>query len=161
MLETHRNGFGLAKKIFSRITEARAPVGSSATIWMSIEVARFGNAHAGPATPKLKAAAMLTSPCVPLLVCILAPATGRVAANVAGGGPVPRSGLIEVIAIVFAFHLCGCGAKPCSTVRSCSCSAYRFTSGGGVAAVKPIQRSLSQPRTENTKLSPPDAMASA
>ena len=44
----------------------------------------------------------LTSPCVPLLACILAPATGRVAANVAVGGPVPRLGLIEVIAIVFA-----------------------------------------------------------
>ena len=30
----------------------------------------------------------------------------------AGGGPVPRLRLIEVIAIVFAvFILCGCGAK--------------------------------------------------
>jgi len=39
-------------------------------------------------------------------------ATGLVAANVAGGGPVPRLGPIEVIAFVFAiFTLYGCGAK--------------------------------------------------
>jgi arginine:agmatine antiporter len=48
---------------------------------------------------------------VPYAFCALA--TGLVAAHVAGGGPVPRLGVIEVIAFVFAvFTLYGCGAKP-------------------------------------------------
>ena len=47
---------------------------------------------------------------IPYAFCALA--TGLVAARVAGGGPVPRLGLIEVIAFVFAvFTLYGCGAK--------------------------------------------------
>jgi basic amino acid/polyamine antiporter, APA family len=47
---------------------------------------------------------------IPYAFCALA--TGLVAANVAGGGPVPRLGPIEVIAFVFAiFTLYGCGAK--------------------------------------------------
>ena len=47
---------------------------------------------------------------IPYAFCALA--TGLVAANVAGGGPVPRLGAIEVIAFVFAiFTLYGCGAK--------------------------------------------------
>ena len=48
---------------------------------------------------------------VPYAFCALA--TGLVAAYAAGGGPVPRLGLIEVIAFVFAvFTLYGCGAQP-------------------------------------------------
>ena len=47
---------------------------------------------------------------IPYAFCALA--TGLVAANVAGGGPVPRLGAIELIAFVFAiFTLYGCGAK--------------------------------------------------
>jgi amino acid transporter len=47
---------------------------------------------------------------IPYAFCALA--TGLVAARVAGGGPVPRLGLIEVIAFVFAvFTLYGCGAN--------------------------------------------------
>ena len=47
---------------------------------------------------------------IPYAFCALA--TGLVAAYVAGGGPVPRLGLIEVIAFVFAvFTLYGCGRK--------------------------------------------------
>jgi arginine:agmatine antiporter len=47
---------------------------------------------------------------IPYAFCALA--TGLVAAQVAGGGPVPRLGPIEVIAFVFAvFTLYGCGAK--------------------------------------------------
>jgi arginine:agmatine antiporter len=48
---------------------------------------------------------------VPYAFCALA--SGLVAASVAGGGPVPRLGLIEVIAFFFSlFILYGCGAKP-------------------------------------------------
>ena len=48
---------------------------------------------------------------IPYAFCALA--TGLVAAHVAGGGPVPRLGPIEVIAFVFSvFTLYGCGAKP-------------------------------------------------
>jgi amino acid transporter len=48
---------------------------------------------------------------VPYAFCALA--TGLVAVHVAGGGPVPRLGPIEVIAFLFAvFTLYGCGAKP-------------------------------------------------
>jgi arginine:agmatine antiporter len=47
---------------------------------------------------------------VPYAFCALA--TGLVAAHAAGGGPVPRLGLIEIIAFIFAvFTLYGCGAK--------------------------------------------------
>jgi amino acid transporter len=47
---------------------------------------------------------------IPYAFCALA--TGLVAAYVAGRSPVPRLGLIEVIAFVFAiFILYGCGAK--------------------------------------------------
>ena len=47
---------------------------------------------------------------IPYAFCALA--TGLVAANIAGGGPVPPLGAIEVIAFVFAvFTLYGCGAK--------------------------------------------------
>jgi arginine:agmatine antiporter len=47
---------------------------------------------------------------IPYAFCALA--TGLVAAHVAGNGPVPRLGLIEVIAFIFAvFTLYGCGAK--------------------------------------------------
>ena len=48
---------------------------------------------------------------VPYAFCALA--TGLVAAQVAGGGPVPRLGLIELVAFVFSmFTLYGCGAQP-------------------------------------------------
>ena len=48
---------------------------------------------------------------IPYAFCALA--TGLVAVYVAGGGPVPRLGLIEVIAFLFSvFILYGCGAKP-------------------------------------------------
>jgi basic amino acid/polyamine antiporter, APA family len=48
---------------------------------------------------------------VPYAFCALAP--GLVAAHAAGGGPVPRLGLIELIAFIFAvFTLYGCGAAP-------------------------------------------------
>jgi amino acid transporter len=48
---------------------------------------------------------------IPYAFCALA--TGLVAAHVAGGGPVPRLGPIEVIAFIFSvFTLYGCGAKP-------------------------------------------------
>jgi arginine:agmatine antiporter len=48
---------------------------------------------------------------VPYAFCALA--TGLVAAHVAGGGPIPRLGLIELIAFLFSvFILYGCGAKP-------------------------------------------------
>jgi APA family basic amino acid/polyamine antiporter len=48
---------------------------------------------------------------VPYTFCALA--TGLVAAYAAGGGPVPRLGLIELIAFIFAvFTLYGCGAGP-------------------------------------------------
>jgi basic amino acid/polyamine antiporter, APA family len=48
---------------------------------------------------------------IPYAFCALA--TGLVAAYVAGGGPVPRLGPIEVIAFIFSvFTLYGCGAKP-------------------------------------------------
>jgi amino acid transporter len=47
---------------------------------------------------------------IPYAFCALA--TGLVAAHVAGGGPVPRLGVIEVIAFIFSvFTLYGCGAK--------------------------------------------------
>jgi arginine:agmatine antiporter len=47
---------------------------------------------------------------VPYAFCALA--TGLVAAYAAGGGPVPRLGLIELIAFIFAvFTLYGCGAE--------------------------------------------------
>jgi amino acid transporter len=47
---------------------------------------------------------------VPYAFCALAP--GLVAAYAAGGGSVPRLGLIEIIAFVFAvFTLYGCGAE--------------------------------------------------
>jgi basic amino acid/polyamine antiporter, APA family len=48
---------------------------------------------------------------IPYAFCSLA--SGLVAANVRGGGPVPRLSLVEVIAFVFAlFTLYGCGAEP-------------------------------------------------
>ena len=48
---------------------------------------------------------------IPYAFCSLA--SGLVAANVSGGGPVPRLSLVEVIAFVFAlFTLYGCGAEP-------------------------------------------------
>src|SRR6478609_966674 len=48
---------------------------------------------------------------IPYAFCALA--TGLVAAHAAGGGPVPRLTIIEVIAFVFAvFTLYGCGAQP-------------------------------------------------
>jgi APA family basic amino acid/polyamine antiporter len=48
---------------------------------------------------------------IPYAFCALA--TGLVAAHAAGDGPVPRLGLIEVIAFIFAvFTLYGCGAEP-------------------------------------------------
>jgi basic amino acid/polyamine antiporter, APA family len=48
---------------------------------------------------------------VPYAFCALS--TGLVAARAAGGGAVPRLGVIEVIAFVFAvFTLYGCGAEP-------------------------------------------------
>jgi APA family basic amino acid/polyamine antiporter len=48
---------------------------------------------------------------IPYAFCSLA--TGLVAAKAAGGGPVPRLSLIELIAFVFAvFTLYGCGAEP-------------------------------------------------
>jgi APA family basic amino acid/polyamine antiporter len=48
---------------------------------------------------------------IPYAFCALA--TGLVAAYAAGGGPVPRVTIIEVIAFVFAvFTLYGCGAEP-------------------------------------------------
>jgi amino acid transporter len=48
---------------------------------------------------------------VPYAFCALA--TGLVAAYAAGGAPVPRLTIIEVIAFVFAvFTLYGCGAEP-------------------------------------------------
>src|SRR6476646_2304127 len=47
---------------------------------------------------------------VPYAFCALA--TGLVAAYAAGGGPVPRLGLIELLAFIFAvFTLYGCGAE--------------------------------------------------
>jgi basic amino acid/polyamine antiporter, APA family len=48
---------------------------------------------------------------IPYAFCALA--TGLVAAYAAGGGPVPRLTLVELIAFVFAvFTLYGCGAEP-------------------------------------------------
>ena len=48
---------------------------------------------------------------IPYAFCALAP--GLVARYAAGRGPVPRLGVIEVIAFVFAvFTLYGCGAEP-------------------------------------------------
>jgi APA family basic amino acid/polyamine antiporter len=48
---------------------------------------------------------------VPYAFCALA--TGLVAAYAAGGGPVPRLTLVEVIAFIFSvFTLYGCGAEP-------------------------------------------------
>jgi APA family basic amino acid/polyamine antiporter len=48
---------------------------------------------------------------IPYAFCALAP--GLVAAYAAGGGPVPRLTLVEVIAFAFAvFTLYGCGAEP-------------------------------------------------
>jgi basic amino acid/polyamine antiporter, APA family len=48
---------------------------------------------------------------IPYAFCSLAP--GLVAAHTAGGGPVPRVTLIEIVAFVFAvFTLYGCGAEP-------------------------------------------------
>jgi L-asparagine transporter-like permease len=48
---------------------------------------------------------------IPYAFCALA--TGLVAAYAAGGGPVPRLTIIEVIAFVFSvFTLYGCGAEP-------------------------------------------------
>ena len=48
---------------------------------------------------------------VPYAFCALA--TGLVAAYAAGGGPVPRLTIVEVIAFIFAvFTLYGCGAQP-------------------------------------------------
>ena len=48
---------------------------------------------------------------IPYAFCSLA--SGLVAANVSGGGPVPRLSLVELIAFVFAlFTLYGCGAEP-------------------------------------------------
>jgi arginine:agmatine antiporter len=48
---------------------------------------------------------------IPYAFCALA--TGLVAARIAGGGPVPRTTPVEVIAFVFAiFTLYGCGAEP-------------------------------------------------
>ena len=48
---------------------------------------------------------------VPYAFCALA--TGLVAAQRAGGGPVPRLGVVELVAFVFSiFTLYGCGAEP-------------------------------------------------
>jgi arginine:agmatine antiporter len=48
---------------------------------------------------------------VPYAFCTLA--TGLVAAHAAGGGPIPRLGLIELVAFLFSvFILYGCGPKP-------------------------------------------------
>ena len=48
---------------------------------------------------------------IPYAFCALA--TGLVAAYAAGGGPVPRLTIVEVIAFIFAvFTLYGCGAEP-------------------------------------------------
>jgi hypothetical protein len=48
---------------------------------------------------------------IPYAFCALA--TGLVAAHAAGGGPIPRLTVIELIAFVFAvFTLYGCGAEP-------------------------------------------------
>src|SRR4029079_13428456 len=48
---------------------------------------------------------------IPYAFCALA--TGLVAAYAAGGGPVPRLTIVELIAFVFAvFTLYGCGAQP-------------------------------------------------
>ena len=48
---------------------------------------------------------------IPYAFCALA--TGLVAARTAGGGPIPRLGVVELIAFVFAvFTLYGCGPEP-------------------------------------------------
>jgi hypothetical protein len=50
-------------------------------------------------------------------------ATGLVAAYVAGGGPVPRLGPIELVALVFsAFTLYGCSAKSVSLRHDHACA---------------------------------------
>jgi basic amino acid/polyamine antiporter, APA family len=48
---------------------------------------------------------------IPYAFCALA--SGLVAAHMAGGGPIPRPTLVEMIAFVFSvFTLYGCGAEP-------------------------------------------------
>ena len=69
---------------------------------------------------------------IPYAFCALA--TGLVAAYVAGGGPVPRLGAIEVIAFFFSvLFSTGVEQSQYSSARSCSCLVFPFTFGSGAA----------------------------
>ena len=68
---------------------------------------------------------------VPYAFCALAP--GLVAAHAAGGGPIARPSIVEIIGFVFAvFTIYGCGAQPVLYGTILWSSVSRFMSGSVV-----------------------------
>jgi amino acid transporter len=104
----------LFPRIFGRVSRRGVPAAgmvvsaSLATALVLVQAA--GSADFAGVYQLILGLATMTA-VVPYAFC--AAATGLVAQKVAGDGPVPRVGAIEVVAFVFAvFTLYGCGAEP-------------------------------------------------
>ena len=105
---------GLFPPIFSRLSARGVPalgIAISAVLATILVLIQAAGSPGFSAFYNLVVGLSTMAAVVPYAFCSLAP--GLVAAYDAGGGPVPRLTLIEVIAFVFAvFTLYGCGAEP-------------------------------------------------
>ena len=105
---------GLFPPIFSRLSAQGVPalgIAISAVLATILVLIQAAGSPGFSAFYNLVVGLSTMAAVIPYAFCSLAP--GLVAAYAAGGGPVPRLTLIEVIAFVFAvFTLYGCGAEP-------------------------------------------------
>jgi amino acid transporter len=105
---------GLFPPIFGRLSAQGVPavgIVISAILATALVLAQVAGPSGFSTFYNLMVSLSTMAAVIPYAFCALA--TGLVAAYAAGGGPVPRLTIIEVIAFVFAvFTLYGCGAQP-------------------------------------------------
>lgn len=105
---------GLFPPIFGRLSARGVPAlgtAISAVFATILVLTQAAGSHGFSAFYNLVVGLSTMAAVIPYAFCALA--TGLVSAYAAGGGPVPRLTLVEVIAFVFAvFTLYGCGAEP-------------------------------------------------
>jgi APA family basic amino acid/polyamine antiporter len=105
---------GLFPSVFSRLSARGVPalgISISAVFATILVLTQAAGSPGFSAFYNLVVGLSTMAAVVPYAFCALA--TGLVAAYAAGGGPVPRLTLVEVIAFIFAvFTLYGCGAEP-------------------------------------------------
>ncbi len=104
----------LFPRIFGRVSKRGVPAAGmvvSASLATALVLVQAAGSSGFVAVYQLILGLATMTAVVPYAFC--AAATGLVAQKVAGAGPVPRVGAIEVVAFAFAvFTLYGCGAEP-------------------------------------------------